>query len=137
MIENKKIIKVENVDIKIIENDEKIEENSNFESCLNNMNISDYIILKINSSNKIEFKPLYLNGKEIDISECKNEEIDISINDNDNDLWKRINEKYKYDIFAPNDKFYNNYCSIYNDENMDVILNDRRNEYKNYCGKFD
>ena len=101
------------------------------------MNISNYIIIKINSSNKIEFKPLYLNGKEIDISECKNEEIDISINDNDNDLWKKINEKYKYDIFDPNDKFYNDYCSIYNDENMDVILNDRRNEYKNYCGKFD
>ena len=70
-IELKKNIKGQNVDIKIINKNEKIEENPNLQSCLNNLNITNYIILKINSSNKIEFKPLYLNGKEIDISKCK------------------------------------------------------------------
>ena len=137
-IEKKKNIKGENVDIKIIKNNEKIEENPNIQLCLSNLNIKDYIILKINSFNKTEYKPLYLNGKEIDISKCKNEVIDILINDNDKILWEKINEKYNYDIFDSKDKFYNDYCSIYNEENMDVLIMDRRkNFYKNYCGKFD
>ncbi len=66
LIDNKKNIKGENVDIKIIKNNEKLEENPNYKTCLNNLNISDYIILKINLSNKSEFKLLYLNGKESD-----------------------------------------------------------------------
>ena len=136
LLDNKNNIKGENVDIKIIKNNENLEENSNYKKCLNNLNITDYIILKINSSNKIEFKPLYLNGKEIDISECKNEEIDIYVNNNDNDLWKKINEEYNYDIYDSNDEFYNDYCSIYNERNLDVIIKDRRKIfYKNFCSK--
>ena len=95
----------------------------------NNLNITNYIILKINSSNKIEFKPLYLNGKEIDISKCENKQIDIIINEKDETLWKKIKKKYNYDIFDENDKFYNDYCSIYNEDNLDIILQDRRDKF--------
>ncbi len=136
-IENKKDIKGENVDITIIKNNEKIEENPNIQLCLNNLNIKDYIILKINSLNKVEYKPLDLNGKEIDISKCDNEEINIPINENDKNLWEEINKKYNYDIFDSKDKFYNDYCSNYNEGNQDILINDRRKYfYNNYCGKF-
>ena len=35
-----------------------------------------------------------------------------------------------YDIYNPNDTFYNDVCTPYdNENNIDVILNDRKNDY--------
>jgi len=42
-------------------------------------------------------------------------------------------EKNKKNYNYENDKFYNEYCSIYNEDNLDIILQDRRDKfYVNY-----
>ena len=46
----------------------------------------------------------------------------ISINKNYNVLGKKINKEYNYDIYDSKDELYNDYSSINNEENMDIII---------------
>ena len=62
------------------------------------------------------------------IFQSVNKQIDIIINEKDENLRKKI-KKNNHDIFDENDKFYNDYCSIYNEDNLDIILQDRRDKF--------
>ena len=69
----------------------------------------------------IEYEIFNIETKEkLDLSICKNDKIDISIPVNIDE-----NNLYKYNI---SDDYYNDKCSI-KDNDIDIILNDRRNEY--------
>ena len=59
----------------------------------------------------------------------------MPINDKKVDInkYKIIYDKYNYNIYNKNDRFYNDYCSIYNEDKFDVIMKDRRHQYKNFC----
>ena len=72
-------------------------------------------------------------SKKLDLSICKNMRIVIKtpIILNDNQFIKYQNAKKQgYDIFNPNDTFYNDVCTPFNNENLtDVIINDRKKDY--------
>ena len=69
----------------------------------------------------------------LDLSICKDTPIIIKspILLNENKLKIYQNAKNQgYDIYNPNDTFYNDVCTPYdNENNIDVILNDRKNDY--------
>ena len=69
----------------------------------------------------IEYEIYNIKTKEkLNLSICKNDKIDISIPININE-----NNLYKYNI---SDDYYNNICNV-TDNDIDIIINDRRNEY--------
>ena len=113
-----------------------------FSTCINKLNIKDYIILKIESNEnlnsllkEIEFKILNLKGEEIDISKCENEKLLINFSLNEKNininLWEELNKKYGYDIFDINNNFYKDYCCIFHHENYDIIIDDRKKYFYN------
>jgi hypothetical protein len=62
-----------------------------------------------------------LNKTKLDLSECKNIKLNIPVSINENDLFKH----------DPNSNFYNDDCFSYTSENgTDIILNDRKQEFK-------
>ena len=71
----------------------------------------------------IEYEIYNIKTKEkLNLSICKNDKIDISISVNLNE-----NYLYKYNI---SDEYYNNICCVKDrDIDIDIILNDRRNDY--------
>ena len=75
------------------------------------------------------------NLQKLNLSICDNIKIDIYapvILDKDYlELIKQLKEQ-GYDIFNPEDSFYNDICSIYNSQNnTDVIIKDRKNDFYN------
>ena len=57
----------------------------------------------------------------MDLSECKNIKLNFPVSIDENDLFKH----------DPNSNFYNDDCFSYTSENgTDIILNDRKQEYK-------
>ena len=70
-----------------------------------------------------------------DLSPCKDETIDIYVPTNLDNYTITIYEEMKnqgYDIFNPNDSFYNDICTKYTSENStDLTLNDRKNLFYN------
>ena len=75
------------------------------------------------------------NGEILELSKCKNIKIDIFAPVNfTQDYFEKINQvkKQGYDIFNPQDYFYNDICSPYNSENgTDVLLKDRKIDFYN------
>ena len=94
----------------------------------NSINMSDsLLILKVDIYGigilvpLIEYEVYNIETKEkLDLSICKNDKIDISIPVNIDE-----NNLYKYNI---SDDYFYDKCSI-KDKDIDIILNDRRNEY--------
>ena len=94
----------------------------------NNININDsLLIFKVDIYGVdiliplIEYEIFNIKTKEkLNLSICKNDKIDISIP-------VKLNENilYEYNI---SDEYYNDICCI-KDKDIDIILNDRRNEY--------
>ena len=107
----------------------------------------DYIIIKkidikVNET-IIVFYELYnpITKKKINLSICQNSKIDIftpiEIDDKLINNYKELSNE-GYNIFDPNDSFYNDICSPYTSENnTDIILLDRKNYFFNenltYC----
>ena len=107
----------------------------------------DYIIIKkidikVNE-NIIVFYELYnpVTKNKINLSICKNNKIEIltpiDIDDKLNNNYKELSNE-GYNIFDPNDPFYNDVCSPYISENdTDIILLDRKkiffNDNLTYC----
>ena len=100
------------------------------------------IDIKINE-NIIVFYELYnpLTKNKINLPICQNNKIDIftpiEIDDKLVNNYKELS-KEGYNIFDPNDLFYNDICSPYtSDNNTDIILLDRKNYFFNenltYC----
>ena len=93
-------------------------------------------------SRQVEFEvynPFNL-SKNLDLSICKNCPIRIKTPFilNENQFIKYQNAKKQgYDIFNPNDTFYNDVCTPFDNENYtDVIINDRKSDYYeniNFC----
>ena len=76
-----------------------------------------------------------MNKQKLDLSKCKNEDINIyiplTLDENMSELFKDL-KSYGYDLFNPNDTFYNDICSHYTTKNgTDIILSDRRKYYFN------
>ena len=94
----------------------------------NDININDsLLIFKVDIYGQdiliplIEYEIYNIKTKEkLNLSICKNDKIDISISVNLSE-----NNLYEYNI---SDEYYNNICCV-KDKDIDIILNDRRNEY--------
>ena len=87
--------------------------------------------------NQVEYQALDGNKTILNLSLCKDVNIDVyySIKDNTNADFskaKQLNEK-GFDIFNLNDSFYNDICVPYSESDNDIILEDRfKDIYQNY-----
>ena len=85
-------------------------------------------------STQVEYEVLNPeNGDILDLSKCENIKINVYVpvvfDENTYDLIKHLKEQ-GYDIFNPNDTFYNDICTPYNSVNdTDIIIKDRRNDF--------
>ena len=100
----------------------------------------DFNQLDNNYISQIEYMIFDHNGNKLDLSMCDEDEIIISFPLNETKFDDEFNNKilylksFDYDIFNPNDSFYNDICSQFKSENgLDVILEDRKkNYYQNF-----
>ena len=100
----------------------------------------DFNQTDINYISQIEYMIFDHNGNKLDLSICEEDDIIISIPLNitkfDNKFLNKNSylKSFDYDIFNPNDSFYNDICSQFKSENgQDVILQDRKiNYYENF-----
>ena len=93
------------------------------------IDIKDNNLLSTNVQYEV-FNPI--NYQKIDLSICSDISISIEIplelDDNILSLYKNLDE-LGYNLFNPNDKFYNDICTPYTTENgTDIILSDRKND---------
>ena len=92
--------------------------------------------IKTNNTNptKVQYEVFNPYNKEkLDLKICEETKIDIyiptSLSDEDNNKYLDM-MNLGYDIFNKNDKFYNDICSTFTENNnTDMILSDRRKEY--------
>ena len=89
---------------------------------------------KDTQSTQVEYEVINpKNGDILNISICKNIKINlyvpVTFNKNTYDLINHLKEQ-GYDIFNPNDSFYNDICAPYNSiNNTDIIIIDRKNDF--------
>ena len=91
---------------------------------------------EIASKKNIQYEVYNPNTKEkMDLSICDDEKIDIYIPVNLSEEKKELQNdllNYGYDLFNPNDSFYQDICSTYTSKNgTDVLLSDRRKYFFN------
>ena len=103
----------------------------------NNMSNSDKLIVAkydiIDSTaivNKVEYKIFNEEGKELDLSVCRGVSIEINYVLNNITGINYDTAKYLYslgvDLYDPQDKFYNDKCFPYSENESDVVIQDRR-----------
>ncbi len=94
------------------------------------------------TANRIVSRVFTEDGSELDIVEFNDDTITVNLPFNGSETLTPELAKYihdydnDYDVFDPNNKFYNDYCASFQDQNgHDVTLEDRQKSYyNNYCG---
>lgn len=87
-------------------------------------------------TNQVEYSVYTEDGEKLDLSVCENITVAVSYPLTNTtginfDKGQELHEK-GYDIYDPTDNFYNDICSSYSVDGVDVPLKDRRNDfYKN------
>ena len=89
---------------------------------------------KIASERNVQFEVYHpVNKSKLDLSICKNSDINLYIPSQLSEETKKLREDLKmnnYDLFNINDRFYNDLCTKYTTiDKTDILLEDRKNYY--------